>query len=68
MSKFDFKGSMDYRSTMDLDSLDLMEDTFCEQQSPYGCQGEFLDIFEMLMNDNGLHHRHKMLSRLKTYI
>ena len=45
---------MDYKSTVDHDALDVIEDTFCEDHSPFGCQKEFVDVFRMLMEDNGL--------------
>lgn len=37
---------------MDHDALDVIEDTFCEDHSPFGCQKEFVDVFRM--SDNGL--------------
>ena len=39
---------------MDHDALDVIEDTFCEDHSPFGCQKEFFDVFSMLMDDTGL--------------
>ena len=44
---------MDYESTVDLDSLDLGGDTFCEQQCPYGCQTMFLKTL-IMANNKGL--------------
>lgn len=38
---------------MDHDALDVIEDTFCEEHSPFGCQKEFVDVFRMLMADHG---------------
>ena len=53
---------------MDLDPLDLIEDTFCDQQSPYRCQREFVDVFEMLMSDNGLRHPENVIEAETIYL
>lgn len=42
-------GSSDYKSAVDVDELDLMEDTFVNTKAVRG-------VFCMVMNDNGLSH------------
>ena len=49
-----FKDSSDYKTLVDLDTLDVVEEAFCEDQSRFGCEKEFIDVFQMLMEENSL--------------
>ena len=49
-----FKDSSDYKTLVDLDTLDVVEEAFCEDQSRFGYQKEFEDVFQMLMEENSL--------------
>ena len=49
-----FKDSSDYKTLVDLDTLDVVEEAFCEGQSRFGCENEFVDVFQMLMEENSL--------------
>jgi len=46
--------SSDYKTLVDLDTLDVVEEAFCEGQSRFGCEKEFVDVFQMLMEENSL--------------
>ena len=51
---FSLKGTSDYKSVVDIDTLDIVEEAFCEEQSQFGCEKEFVDVFLMFMEDNNL--------------
>ena len=39
---------------MDIDTLGTVEETFCVEQSQFGCENEFIDVLLMLMEENNL--------------
>lgn len=47
-------GANDYKSPVDIDTLGTVEETCCVEQSQFGCEKEFIDVFLMLMEENNL--------------
>ena len=39
---------------MDIDTLGPVKEAFCIEQSHFGCEKEFIDVFLMLMEENNL--------------
>jgi len=56
-----FKDSSDYKTLVDLDTLDAVEEAFCEDQSRFGCEKEFVNVFQMLMEENSLTERKNVI-------
>ena len=63
-----FKSSRDYKPTVDYDALDVIEDTFCEDRSPFGCRKELVDVFRMLMEGNGLRNPENAIEAENLYL
>ena len=51
---FSFEGASDYKSAVDIETLDTVEEAFCEEQSHFGCKKEFVDVFLLLLEENNL--------------
>ena len=53
---------------MDIDTLDIIEEVFCEEQSRFGCEKEFVDVFLMLMEDNNLSNPNDVFETENLYL
>ena len=46
--------SQDYKTEVNEDDLEVADENFCKERTPFGCREEFSDLILLIMEDNNL--------------